>query len=83
MKVHCVNALNFTDRVNMTRSSLYALAGLFLFSNSIYAEWFLGADVIPSTEFYQLNSLAIDDSAPTGNFDYQSQSLLHRIHELV
>ena len=48
---------------------------IFLSTSSVHAQWYIGADLIPSSNFYQLDSLGADEPVPAGEFDYQDDGL--------
>lgn len=74
MNIHRTNMLHRMPRVNQLQSTICLLITLFLFSNSINAEWFIGADIVPLSDFYQPKSLTIEP-IPAGSFEYSDDEL--------
>lgn len=74
MKQHCSSMSHHMARAKRIMSRFSLLLVLSLSSLTLHAEWFVGADIIPLPDFYQLNSLTVDP-VPAGSFDYREDEL--------
>jgi hypothetical protein len=74
MKLDRITMSHHLHISKLAQINICLLIALVLSTSTLHAEWVIGADVIPLSDFYQPKSLSIEP-IPAGSFDYQDDEL--------